>query len=49
MTCQDNFTLPQTVLEQIADQSFEALPEAIRLLINAAMLLERQKHLQAHP
>lgn len=49
MTCPNEFTLPQTLLEQIADQSFEALPEALRLLLNAAMLLERQKHLQAQP
>jgi transposase-like protein len=49
MTYQDEFTLPQALLETIADQSFDALPEAIRLLINAAMLLERQKHLQAQP
>jgi transposase-like protein len=49
MTYQDEFTLPQTLLEQIADQSFDALPEAIRLLINAAILLERHKHLQAQP
>lgn len=42
-------TLPEDLLESIADNGFEALPDAFRLLLNAAMLLERQKHLQARP
>ena len=49
MTYQDDSTLPTALLERIADQSLDAIPEAIRLLLNAAMLLERQKHLQAQP
>lgn len=42
-------TLPDDLLESIADNGLEALPDAFRLLLNAAMLLERQKHLQARP
>ena len=42
-------TLPDDFLESIADNGLDALPEAFRLLLNAAMLLERQKHLQARP
>ena len=45
MTYQPDCTLPTDVLEQIADGGLEALPEAIRLLLNAAMLFERQKFL----
>jgi transposase-like protein len=37
------------MVEQIADGGLDALPEAIRLLINAAMLLERQKFIGAGP
>ena len=42
-------TLPEDLLESIADNGWNALPDAFRLLLNAAMLLERQKHLQARP
>ncbi len=49
MTDQNYFTLPDDFLESIADTGLDALPDAFRLLLNAAMLLERQKHLQARP
>jgi transposase-like protein len=49
MTYHPDCTLPEGVLEQIADGGLETLPEAIRLLINAAMLLERQKFIGAGP
>ena len=49
MTYHPDCTLPTEFLEQIADGGLEALPEAIRLLINAAMLLERQKFIGAGP
>jgi transposase-like protein len=45
MTYQTNCTLPEELLEQIADGGFEALPELIRILINEAMKLEREEHL----
>src|SRR4028118_1808237 len=49
MTYQPDCTLPPEVLGQLADSGLEALPEAIRLLINTAMLLERQKFIGAGP
>ena len=49
MTYHADCTLPMDLLEQIADGGLETLPEAIRLLLNAAMLLERQKFIGAGP
>ena len=37
MTYRGDFTLPAEILEQIAEQGFEALPELIRIVVNAAM------------
>jgi len=45
MTYQDDFTLPTELLEQVAEQGLDFLPELIRILINTAMQVERQKHL----
>jgi transposase-like protein len=42
-------SVPKEVLERLGSEGFEALPEAIRLLVNLAMLLERQQHLHAVP
>ena len=47
MTYQEDFTLPIEYLEQIGEQGLEYLPELIRILVNAAMQVERQKHLGA--
>jgi len=47
MTYTDDFTLPTELVEQIAEQGFEYLPEMIRILVNTAMQIERQKHLGA--
>ena len=41
--------LPESFLESLSEGGLSGLPEAIRLLINAAMLAERQKHLSAEP
>lgn len=49
MTYTSDCTLPTDVLDQIAAGGLDALPEAIRLLINAAMLQERQKFLGVGP
>jgi putative transposase len=46
---QSDFTLPAELLEQIAEHGFEALPELIRLVINEAMRLERQRYLGVAP
>ncbi len=49
MTYQDNCTLPTELLEQIAEQGLDAIPEMMRTLINAAMHMERQAYLGASP
>lgn len=49
MTYQSDFTLPSELLEQIATQGFDFLPELIRIVINAAMQAERQQYLRAAP
>lgn len=49
MTYSPDCTLPDALLEQIAEGGLDALPEAFRILLNAAMLLERQKFLGAQP
>ena len=37
MTYSHNSTLPQELVEQIAEQGFDYLPEMIRIMINVAM------------
>lgn len=49
MTYQEDCTLPEEFLEQLSIQGLEGLPELIRIVINEAMKLERQKHLRAGP
>jgi putative transposase len=47
MTYQDDFTLPTELLEQIASEGLDFIPEFVRILINAATQVEREKHLGA--
>ncbi len=49
MTYQPDCTLPMELLDHLTEGGLEALPEAMRLLLNAAMLLERQKFIGAGP
>jgi transposase-like protein len=49
MTYQGDFTVPSELLEQIATQGFDVLPELIRIVINAAMQAERQQYLGVAP
>jgi len=49
MTYQTDCTLTDELLEQIADQGLEVLPELIRTVINAAMQIERQQFLNVDP
>jgi transposase-like protein len=49
MTYQGDFTLPTELLEQIATNGFDQLPELIRIVVNAAMQAERQQYLGAAP
>ncbi len=49
MTYQDDFTLPTELLEQVAEQGLDFLPELIRIVVNTAMLVECQKYLGVDP
>jgi transposase-like protein len=49
MTYQDDFTLPTELLEQVAENGLDFLPELIRIVINTAMQAERQKYLGVKP
>jgi transposase-like protein len=49
MTYQGDFTLPSELLDQIAAQGFDKLPELIRIVVNAAMQAERQQYLGVAP
>jgi putative transposase len=49
MTYNSDCTLPTEILEHLASDGFEALPDLIRILINTAMQAERQKYLKADP
>jgi transposase-like protein len=49
MTYQDHFTLPTELFEQVAEQGLDFLPELIRVVINTAMQIERQKYLGVGP
>ena len=44
-----DFALPVALLEQIAEQGFDALPDLIRIVINEAMRMARQQHLGVAP
>jgi transposase-like protein len=45
MTYQGDYTVPPELLELVAEQGLDALPEMIRIVINAAMQAERLKYL----
>lgn len=47
MAYQNDFTLPEEIVEQIAANGMDYLPELIRTMINTAMQIERQRHLKA--
>jgi transposase-like protein len=49
MTYQPDCTLPIDLLDHLTEGGLEALPEALRLLLNTAMLLERQQFIGAAP
>ena len=49
MTYQPDCTLPTDVLEFLTEGGLEALPEAMRVLLNTAMLLEPQKFIGVGP
>ena len=47
MTYQTDCTLPDSLLEQIAEQGLSILPELVRIVINTAMQAEREAYLGA--
>jgi transposase-like protein len=47
VTYRNDFTLPAELMEQVAEQGLEILPELIRIVVNAAMQAERSEYLQA--
>ena len=49
MTYGEHFTLSEEIMEQITQNGMEAIPEMIRILMNAAMQTERQAYLRAAP
>ncbi len=49
MTYKLDSTLTTELLEQISEEGLDYLPELIRILVNAAMQVERQKHLGVEP
>ena len=49
MTYEDDYSIPAEILEQICADGFDALPDLVRIMVNAAMYVERQKHLGAGP
>lgn len=49
MTCRVENTNSESAVELIAERGLEGLPDALSLLINEAMRLERDRHLRASP
>lgn len=49
MTYHEDFTLSAPLLEQLSASGLDALPTLFQVLLNAAMQIERQKHLGAAP
>jgi putative transposase len=49
MTYKTDCTLTDELLDQIAEQGLDVLPELIRTIINTAMQIERQNHLGVGP
>lgn len=47
MTYRENCTLPESLLEQVAEQGLSVLPELVRIVINTAMQAEREQYLGA--
>ena len=49
MIYKNDCTLPKEYLEQLTEEGLESLPEMIRILVNEAMQIERENHLNAKP
>ena len=49
MTYRPEYSIPNGLLEEIAEHGLDVVPELIRILINAAMRIERQRYLGVEP
>ncbi len=49
MTYENHCTLPEELLEQIAIQGKDYIPDLIRIMVNEAMKAERSQYLGAAP
>jgi len=49
MTYHPEYSIPEDLLEEIAEQGLDVVPELIRTIINAAMRIERQRYLGVAP
>src|SRR5215212_4051091 len=49
MTYHDHYTLSDDLLDRIQQEGLAALPELVRIVVNTAMLAERQQYLGAGP
>jgi putative transposase len=49
MTHKADCTLSEEIMEQIAEQGLDILPEVVRIIVNTAMQAERQAYLGVHP
>jgi putative transposase len=49
MTYQPDSTLPSEILEKVAENGLDCLPELLRIIFNTAMTAEREKYLGAAP
>jgi transposase-like protein len=49
MTYQGDCTIPEDVQSRLIEQGLDFMPELIRILIDNAMVVERQQYLQAEP
>jgi len=47
INCEQNNTVPESILEVIINHGMEGLPRAIEILTNEAMKIERSRHLRA--
>ena len=49
MTYEKDYTISEELMEEVCEQGLDALPELMRIVLNAAMYIERQKHIGAGP
>ena len=49
MTYEKDYTISEELMEEVCTQGLDALPELMRIVLNAAMYIERQKHIGAGP